>query len=128
MNIHAFGEMGSGITAVMNFYPISGAVVERMIVNTHDFSFFIEIPVWDSIDIPGKIICVEKNEIISEFSLNNNRQNVDDFQKYGFYGEDAAFFDFIRSGTKPSPDIQQSLQTAEIMECIRTKQSTYHSQ
>ncbi len=128
MNIHLYGKMVSGVTVILNFYPISGAVVERMVVNTLDYSFFIEIPVWDSIDIPGKITCVEHNKIISEISLNNNRQNIDDFQKYGFYGEDAAFFDSIRSGEKPVPDIQQSIQTAEIMECLRNKQSDYRSE
>ena len=98
-----------------------------MVVNTFDYSFFIDIPVWDSIDMPGKIICVEKNEIINEISKHDTRQNDAEFEKYGFYGEDKAFFDAIRSGTKLAPNIQQSMQTAEIMECIRKRQKEYHS-
>jgi predicted dehydrogenase len=125
MNIHVFGEMKSGCTASLNFYPVSGAVVERMIINTGDFTFFVSIPVWDSIDSPGKIISVEKNEIITELSLNDNRQNVDKVQQFGFYGENITFFDAVRSGKKLSPDIRQSLQTAELMECMRKKIRTY---
>jgi predicted dehydrogenase len=126
MNIHCIGELVSGATAVLNFYPVSGAVVERMVVNTFDYSFFINIPVWDSIDIPGKIVCIEKNEIMNEIMLHDNRQDVAGFERYGFYGEDVAFFDAVRHGKKLAPDIQESLQTVEIMECIRTKQKQYY--
>jgi predicted dehydrogenase len=128
MNIHVFGEMKSGATATLNFYPVSGAVVERMVINTAEYTFFVNIPVWDSIDSPGKIISVEKNEIINELSLNDKRQNVDTFEQFGFYGEDLAFFDAVRSGKKLSPDIHQSLQTIELMECIQKKVRTYNAQ
>jgi predicted dehydrogenase len=127
MDIHLYGEMDNRITAILNFYPVCGAVVERMVVNTFENSFLIEIPVWDSIDIPGRITIVSNNEIISELSLHDNRQNSEEFQRYGFYGEDAAFFDCIRRDNNPSPTIGDSIPTAEIMEFIRKKKAHYIS-
>ena len=59
--------------------------------------------------------------------MHDNRQDIAGFEKYGFFGEDEAFFDAVRHGQKLEPDIQESLQTVEIMECIRTKQKEYHS-
>jgi predicted dehydrogenase len=126
MNIYMHCEMKSGAKAILSFCPVSGVIVERTIVNSHNYSFFMDIPVWDSIDISGEIICVEKNEIIRKVNFNDNRQNVDDFQRYGFYNEDKIFFDSIRSGKSLLPDVKSSLQTIEICECIRVKQKEYH--
>jgi predicted dehydrogenase len=127
MNIHLFANLNNGVTATLNFYPLCGAVMERMVVNSSDHTFLIEIPVWDSVDLPGRIVVVEKNEVIKKISLHDHRQDMEDFQKYGFYGEDAAFFDFLRGAEKPAPDISQVLGSAEIMECIRKKQNTYQT-
>ena len=127
MNIYLHGEMKSGVKAILNFCPVSGVILERMIVTISNSSFFINVPVWDSIDIFGKIVSVENNVIIKEITLNDNRQDVADFQKYGFYDEDKAFFDSVRDGTESPNDIKSSLQTIEIMECIRTKQNEFHS-
>jgi len=125
MNIHLFANLTNGVTAMLNFYPVCGVVMERMVVNSFNHTFLIEIPVWDSLDLPGKIIVVEKNEAINSISLHDQRQNVENFQRYGFYDEDSAFFDYLRGGEKPAPDISEVLGSAEIMECIRKKQDTY---
>jgi predicted dehydrogenase len=128
MNIHLFAHLASGVTATLNFYPSCGMVMERMVVNSADYTFLIEIPVWDSVDLPGKIIVVEKNEVINTILPHDQRQHVEDFQRYGFYGENEAFFDYLRGAEKPAPDISQVLGTAQIMECIRKKQTSYPSE
>lgn len=127
MNIYLHGEMKSGAKAVLNFCPVSGVILERMTVNTSESSFFVDIPVWGSIDTLGKIVSVENNSIIRETTFNDNRQDVAEFQRYGFYDEDKAFFDSVRDGKESPYDIKCSLQTIEIMECIRTKQNGYSS-
>jgi myo-inositol 2-dehydrogenase/D-chiro-inositol 1-dehydrogenase len=127
IDIHLYAHLDSGVTATLNFYPLCGAVMERMVVNSSDHTFLIEIPVWDSVDLPGKILVVEKNEVINTINLHHQRQQVEDFQRYGFYAEDAAFFNFLRGGEKAAPDISQVLGTAEIMECIRKKKNSYQA-
>jgi len=125
MNIYMYCEMESGVRAVLTFSPASGSVIERVTVNSFNNSFFAEIPVWDSMDAPGKVVSITKNEIVKEIYQNRNVKGLEEFQSHGFYDEDIIFFDLVRSGQNPSLTVAHSLQTAEIMECIREKRSKY---
>ncbi len=126
MNIYMYAEMKSGARAVLTFNPVSGSVIERVNVNTFINSYFAEIPVWDSLDAPGKVVTITNNEIIKEFVQNRNVKGLEEFQNYGFYDEDKVFFDLVQSGDESNLTVAYCLQTAEIMGCIRKQQGEYN--
>ena len=123
-NIYLNSVMESGATAQLAFCPVSGAVVERVTINALDYSFFLHVPVWDSIDQSGHFQAFYKNQQLTIHDQDILAQN-NDFEKYGFYAEDKAFLDAIRSNYKPEPDIESSFQTVEIIDCIRKKNPVY---
>jgi len=115
--------MESGVTAQLHFCPVTGVVVERAVVNTLDYSFFLDVPVWDSIDQPGRLTAYSKSEKTIDISGDALLTTSSDFEKYGFYGEDKTFLDAVRDGRKTKPDLENGLQTVKIIDCIRQKKT-----
>ena len=115
----------NGIIACLNFCPCTGVVVERACVNALNQTFFLELPIWEGFDTPGKLIHVLSGELESEISGLDLDCGKNMFETNGFYNENYTFFENVRNGVKNIDDIQSSLQAVEIAECIKQRAATY---
>ncbi|UKS26872.1 Gfo/Idh/MocA family oxidoreductase [Paenibacillus sp. HWE-109] len=124
-NIYVTGELVSGAVIELCFCPVSGGCIERMEVSTWNHTFFLELPVWGSPDIPGRLLHSERNQGVTDIS-GNLAEGMDKlFAMNGFYEENCRFFDEIRAGRKPKGDIKSGLQAVEIADCIRNRKAEY---
>ncbi|MCK5757942.1 MAG: Gfo/Idh/MocA family oxidoreductase [Clostridiales bacterium] len=118
-NIFMNGVMESGTTISINFYPDSGLTAERAMVTLGGETYFLNIPIWDCPDYPGSILHYKsgalEDEIIGE--------SDDMFITSGFYDEHKDFYEAVRRDLPVSHEIDDSLQSIEIMELIRHKKS-----
>lgn len=115
----------SGTTAQLNFCPVTGIVLERLILNYPGNTVFLNLPMSDGIDVTGSLVHFNNNKVIEDMSNCSFRDGNESFETGGFYAENAAFFDDIRAGRKPHGDIQSGLQSVLIAECIRNRKSRY---
>jgi len=111
----------SGAVANISFLTCSGCVSERITVACRDHSFFADLPVWNGIDMPGKLVCAKAGKayktIIGEFDTM--------FESSGFYNESALFFEQIRSGASPHSDVITGVQSTEIADALRSRAAEY---
>jgi len=117
----------SGATAQLSFCPTAGIVVERIIVNAVDYSFFVNLPIWGAIDSPGEIRLMHKGKEELRISGETLVDSNEIFITNGFYDVNRSFFDDVRNGRKPKDDIESGLQSVEIAECIRYREAEYNS-
>ena len=124
-NIFMDCAFASGATAHLNFCPVSGVVVERASVYAYDNTFFMNIPISQDRAFPAALQHYEKNKLKRELSPAEAAGGAEWFEMNGFYGENAAFFDDIRSGRRPKGDLRSGRQSVEIADCIRRRQQEY---
>ncbi len=115
----------SGVTAQISFLPVSGAVIERAILHSLDQIFFLNLPVWNGFDTPGSLVQIVKGTVVSEVSGPEAAGSEEDFILNGFYAENAAFFEDIRSGRLPPGNIESGRQSVEIAQMIRERKTEY---
>lgn len=126
-NIFMQAEFKSGATAQLNFCPVSGVVIERMKVNAYNNSFFLDLPIWENMDDPGRLLHIVSDEIKVDVTGKIISDGEKLFETNGFYSENASFFDALLTGKKPQGDIASCLQSVELAECIRNKQKEYRA-
>jgi len=125
-NIHMSGEMINGTCIHMDFLPMSGAVTERLEVNTHMGLFRLELPVWaDGEDKHGCITQLLNGKVVYSASCVDLVGNNDEYMINGMYHENESFLNDIRNGIKPKGDIESGLQSVEIADCINKRKNTY---
>jgi predicted dehydrogenase len=115
----------SGATAYISFCPVAGVIIERATVNSYNHTFFLNLPVWEAMDSPGRLTHVVQGKIQLDVTGDDISDGSEMFETNGFYGENAAFFDAVREGRRPSGDIASGLQSVEIADCIRKRISVY---
>ncbi|MBR3108418.1 MAG: Gfo/Idh/MocA family oxidoreductase [Clostridia bacterium] len=125
MNILLSCTFENGVIANLHFCPISGAVVERIMVNARDHTFFLRMPIWNGNDMPGEIQHMEKAKLVSSLSGLDVNPCQDMYVTDGFYAENKAFFDTVRAGTKSANDIRSALQSVEIADAIRRREAVW---
>lgn len=119
-------EFIDGSVGRITFAPSSGICAERCIMHGTNQMIYASMPyhgVNGSIDGAGSILVAENNQII----LKEETQDEEFFTSNGFYGENAHFFDCIRSGIRPEGDIASGLQSVEIADCIRKRKDSYNA-
>ena len=125
-NIHMSGVMTSGTMIHMDFLPMSGAVTERLEVNTHIGLFRLELPVWAyGEDIPGRITHLQNGNIVYSATCEDLTGSRDEYMINGMYHENESFLNDIRNTKKPAGDIKSGLQSVVIADCINDRRSTY---
>lgn len=122
-NIHLDCVFKSGAIATLDFLPVSGLSVERLEICTDDNTFYFNMA--EGPDKSGKLTHMQGNEKKKEIEGADYSGSDEKFILNGFYDENASFFDDIRKGRKPVGDIQSSLQSVEIAECIRNRAVEY---
>jgi len=124
-NIFMRCAMRSGVTANLNFLPVSGMTAERATIHALDNLLYLEIPSWNGLDGQGRIRQVRGNEIMLDAGGNDLFGEQQEFEMAGFYGENAAFFDDIHAGARPVGDLVHARQSVEVMQCLRERRREY---
>lgn len=124
-NIFLRCVMCSGVTANLNFLPVSGMTAERATVHALDNLLYIEIPSWRALDGQGRLRHVRSNELVKDAGGSDLFGEQQEFEMAGFYGENAAFFDDIRAGIRPFGDLPSARQSVEVMQCLRERRREY---
>jgi myo-inositol 2-dehydrogenase / D-chiro-inositol 1-dehydrogenase len=115
----------SGATGQLNFYPVSGVVTERATVQVYNHTFFLNLPIWNAFDSPGRLQHIKKGKIVFEITGQEASKSDEEFILNGFYGENASFFDDIKNGRRPEGSLETSRQSVEIADYIREKKTEY---
>lgn len=120
-NIFIQGTFQSGATTQVNFTPVSGAVLERATLHAHDQVTFLQLPIWNGFDAPGRIVQVQAGRVVAELTGPQVSGSAEDFVLNGFYAENTAFFDDIQAGNAPVGDLRSARQSVQIAEAIRSR-------
>ncbi|MCC6445268.1 MAG: Gfo/Idh/MocA family oxidoreductase [Armatimonadetes bacterium] len=123
-NIFMDCEMESGATAHLNFCPVSGVVVERATLYTHDHILFLNTPMWNGFDAPGRLQHIHQGQVIADIA-GTDLSGGEQFEMCGFYAENEAFFEAVRLGRRPEPDLTASRQSVEVAQYMRDRKAEY---
>ncbi|MCZ7542974.1 MAG: Gfo/Idh/MocA family oxidoreductase [Anaerolineae bacterium] len=125
-NIFMDCTFASGATAHLDFCPLSGVVVERATVYARDHTYFLNLPIWDAFDAPGRLQHLERGALrLDVTGLGVPGGGGAPFVSNGFYAENAAFFDALRAGQRPAGDLRSARQSVAVAECIRERREAY---
>ena len=124
-NVFLEGSFQSGATAQLSFCPIAGVITERAVIHAFDNTFFLNLPIWNAFDAPGRLIHIDKEQMVQDISGLVASGSGEDYITNGFYSEDKSFFDDIRSRRRPKVDIKSGRQSVEIAQAIRERAVEY---
>lgn len=124
-NIFMDCTLKSGVTAQLSFCPVTGMINECLSASDNIRTYQLSIPTAGSFGLPGKLVCVENNKIITEISGLDLTESKEFFEIGGFYDENASFFNAIRNGRIHSGDIKSAFQSVEVAECINNRSDEY---
>ena len=125
VNTYLECRFASGAMAHLNFCPVTGVLIERATVTLHDHTFFLDTPLWNAFDAPGRLVHVRRGEIVRQVDGGSLPDADQMYVASGFFGENAAFLDDLRAGRRPAGDIRSGLQAVEVAECMRLRKSEY---
>ena len=136
VNIYMDCLMHSGAFAQFSICPCGGKVIEDYIVTSAGNDFCLKMPVWASAEYPGGLWHFADNKLAAHFDGNDSRYGTEMYEKFGFYAENADFFNYLRATEDrkltlpPSTvnDISSALQSVEIADCIQKRSPEYISQ
>lgn len=127
-NVFLHARMVSGASARLSFCPAEGLIMERASVSLLNTTYFVELPVWHSVDWPGRIRRFtggrEEQEIRGDALGPADDMSVSN----GFYQENESFLLALATGRKPEGEVVSALQSVEIADCIRKRRSEYRRQ
>lgn len=115
----------SGATAQLSFCPVSGVVVERAVVNSYDNTWFMNLPIWNAADFPGRLTHYKKGRLALDMTGDDISGEKDLYITNGFYNENESFFNNIKAGRRPEGDLKSALQSVEIADFIRNRKLEY---
>jgi myo-inositol 2-dehydrogenase/D-chiro-inositol 1-dehydrogenase len=115
-NVTVEGVFRSGAEFRLNFYPCSGVMTERAVIRGDGYSFELDYPLMAGDGRSGSLLHWNHGEI------EVHKDGDDWLDTFGFYEENAGFLDILRSGQTASwDDLRSSLQSVEMMTCIRNR-------
>ena len=124
-NIVMTSTMENGVLAQITFMPAGGSVVERITVNTVDNSYFVELPFWGNIDVPGKLTHMRVNEVCEVITGDMISDTTDMYEVSGFYDENRLFFEHLRNGGETICDLESAIQSVELEDALRNNVEKY---
>ena len=124
-NILMTATMENGVMSQITFMPAGGAVVERITVNTVDNTYFLELPFWGNIDVPGKLTHVRVNEVVEVITGDTLSDSTDMYEVSGFYDENRLFFEHLRSDGETICDLESAIQSVELEDALRNNVENY---
>ena len=126
-NIFMGGVMASGATANLACCPVAGVVVERAEVHARDHTFFLEIPMWNAFDAPGRLVHLTRGAVVEELRGPREGDGAAPFELGGFYDQYVAFFDALAGGRTPTPALAEARQSVEVAEAMRARRSEFRA-
>lgn len=124
-NIYLQCRMASGAIVRLEFCPIAGVSVERATLHAYDHTFFLNLPMWNGLDMPGQLLHVERGKIKADVRGTAETDGAEGFELMGFYAENASYFDDLRVGRRPVDDLRSAYQAVAIADAIRTRQRVF---
>ncbi len=121
INYHIRALYEDGAVANISFLPCSGCVVERIFVSCTDHAFFLELPVWNGMDMPGRLVCTTGGKMYKEIIGTLDTMH----ESNGFYSESECFFNELRAGAAPRSDVAGTVQAVAIADAMRHRESFY---
>jgi myo-inositol 2-dehydrogenase/D-chiro-inositol 1-dehydrogenase len=115
----------SGCRAHISFCPAAGTEMERLTLNAGGTTWLVDLPGVEPVDPPGAILQFVRGArtcSITEADLGGGKEV---WERTGFYGENATFFDDLQAGRRPAGGVGDSLQSVEIADCIRAGKESY---
>ncbi len=126
-NIFMDAVMLSGTTAHLSFCPVAGVVVERAELHARDHTFFLQIPMWNAFDAPGRLVHVERGNVVDDSRGPSDGEGATPWEQGGFYGEYEAFLGDLAAGREPSPGLRATRQSVEVAEAMRARRSEFRA-
>lgn len=126
-NIFIDAVMASGATAHLAFCPVAGVLVERTAIHALDHSFFVNVPLWNAFDSPGRLQHVERGTLAAEITGSAVSGGGEAFELGGFHAEYEAFLDDLAAGRPPSPSLREARQSVAIAEQIRLRREEFRA-
>ena len=111
----------------ITFAPATGFNAERCTMHGTNEMMTLTMPYQGgagSVDANGLITVARAGEVV----YREPGEETELFVQSGFYGENANFFDCVRTGVRPVDDIASGLQTVEVADCIRKGKESYFSE
>jgi hypothetical protein len=119
--------MASGTTAHLAFCPNAGVVVERAKAQGAGHSLFLQIPMWNAFDSPGRLQHIERSVLIADLRGDAVSDGPAAWELGGFYAEYEAFLGDLLAGRTPSPSLREARQSVVVAEHIRGRRSEYRA-
>jgi hypothetical protein len=124
-NIYVQGRMNSGAIVRLEFCPVAGVSVERATLHAHDHTFYLNLPMWNALDMPGRLLHLERGMVVADIGGPEVTDGSEGFELMGFYAENASYFDDLRDGRRPAGDLRSARQSVAVAEAIRRRQSFF---
>jgi myo-inositol 2-dehydrogenase / D-chiro-inositol 1-dehydrogenase len=121
-DIAILAECESGAVISLGFFPTCGTLTERITVRLPEHTFYLELPIYGSMDSSGRIVHYTGNVIQDVIT---GDQYDDSAEANGFLGEIASFFDAVRQGRTPGHSVEGCLQSLEVACCISKRLPQY---
>jgi predicted dehydrogenase len=115
----------SGCRAHIAICPAAGTEMERLTLNAGGTTWLVDLPGVEPVDPPGTILQFHRGERTTSITEADLGGGMDVWERTGFYGENATFFDDLQAGRRPAGGVEDSLQSVEIAECIRAGKDHY---
>ena len=123
-NVFLDGRFENGTHFQLTLVPTGGAVTERITLNTPGHSFFVDLPVWDNIDLPGKLLEVTEGNRCRTVLGSELSDSTEMFELCGFYDENRLYFEALRAGGSVN-DLESAIQSVELEDCVRHSLTHY---
>jgi myo-inositol 2-dehydrogenase/D-chiro-inositol 1-dehydrogenase len=124
-NIFLDAVMASGATANLAFCTTAGVVVERAQAHQAGHSVFLQVPMWDAFDSPGRLQHLERGAPARDVGGDAVSDGATAWELGGFYAEYEAFLGDLAAGRSPGPTLQDTRQSVVVAEHIRERRSEY---
>jgi myo-inositol 2-dehydrogenase / D-chiro-inositol 1-dehydrogenase len=129
----------SGCTGRISICPGAGVAMERLAVSGGgtstsgsdkstcggNWTFLASLPGQGGEDPPGGLVQYVNGKQTATVGPEDEACTGTAVERNGFYAENAGFFDDLRAGRKPPGGVEDALQSVEIAECIRKRETLY---
>jgi myo-inositol 2-dehydrogenase / D-chiro-inositol 1-dehydrogenase len=126
-NIFMDAVMASGATAHLAFCPNAGVVVERAKAHAAGHSLFLQVPMWNAFDSPGRLQHVHRGVCTADLRGDAVSDGPAAWELGGFYAEYEGFLGDLAAARAPSPSLPEARQSVVVAEHIRERRSEYRA-
>jgi myo-inositol 2-dehydrogenase/D-chiro-inositol 1-dehydrogenase len=124
-NVTMDGRFMCGARFHVRICPAAGAVIERAAVHLHGHSLYLELPIWNAVDAPGRLVHLAAGKLVREVSGTALHPGSGLFETGGFLQETMRFLDDVRAGRMPPSDLASAVQSVQVMERMALRARSY---